>query len=94
MPRLSSENADSIAFVGMMPFTEWPLIGYRALLHGFTDAMIEVPRRLVAADPEIPLQLLCADSLFCVQQERDGLEPHYEGNIRIGKQGAGSWREL
>ena len=57
-----------------------------ALLHRFPDAVIQVPRGFVAADAEIALQLLRGDALLRVQDQADGMEPHYERQMRVGEQ--------
>src|SRR2546425_9150677 len=58
-------------------------LGYCAFCHDFADTMIEIPRGLVAADPQVTLQLFRGDSLFRIQHQSNRLEPNYEGQMRV-----------
>jgi hypothetical protein len=53
-----------VGFVNLYDAAQWR---YRAFCHDFSDAMIQVPRRLVSADPQVALQLFSADSFFRIE---------------------------
>src|SRR5581483_5840573 len=80
-----------VGFVNFDDSAEWH---YGAFGHDFTNAMIQVPRGFVSADPQVALQLLRADSFFGIQHENDSLEPHYQRQMRIVEDRARGRREL
>src|SRR6266496_1925940 len=82
------------ADVCLIKFNDSAQLRYIAFAHDFADAMIQIPCCLISADPQVPLQLLCADSFFRVQHERDCMEPHYEREMRIVKDRAGCGSKL
>jgi hypothetical protein len=63
------------ADIHLVNFHDPAELWYRAFGHCFTDAVIQIPRGFVSADPQVALQLLCTDPLFCIQPERDCLKP-------------------
>ncbi len=64
------------------------------LFHGRTDAMAEVPRRLVASDAQSSLDLVGRHSFACFNEKENGHKPSFQRQVRVVEDGLGSHSEL
>jgi hypothetical protein len=82
MPTLDSADVSFVHFDGASQF---PLPNSR---HRGSDAMAEIPRRLIATDSEHSLNLASGDPLLRLRQNESGDEPLRKGEMRVIENGA------
>ena len=83
--------ATDVRFIHLNLTTQHRSIDY---LHCVSNSVAQIPRGLVSANPQVTLQLFCADSLFRIQYQSDCLEPHYERKMGIVEDRAGRGSEF